>query len=97
MHYNFVTKQFQFFDGSGWYNLGIGLALGACSRPGMLDYDPLLLVSYKYCNGTNWIRVVGVPTLSFCSGSGKTDFRLGTFMVCNGLLWTSIKGFPVFS
>lgn len=95
MQYNSATKQYEFYDGTQWFYLGLGLSLGACTTEGQMDYDPLLTVaSYKYCNGTNWIRIVGVPTLTPCSQEAAMDFRNDTFMVCNGLLWTNIKGFP---
>jgi hypothetical protein len=94
MRYNSTAKQYEFYDGSQWYYLGLGLALGSCTQEAQMDYDPLLAVaSYKYCNGTNWIRIVGVPTLMPCSGAGTMDYMSNTFMVCNGLLWTNIKGF----
>ncbi|HEY8189999.1 MAG TPA: hypothetical protein VIF12_04895 [Micavibrio sp.] len=90
--YNYVTHQMKFYDGSQWYNFGIGAALGACANEGSMEYDPLVITSYKYCNGTNWIKVVGIPTLAFCSSAGAMDFDGSTYLVCNGLVWTNIKG-----
>lgn len=95
MKYNEVEHQYEFYDGSNWYYLGLGLAVGTCTKEGVMDYDPLLVIaSYKFCNGTNWIRIVGIPTLSPCSQEAAMDYRSNTFMVCNGLLWTNIKGLP---
>lgn len=94
MKYNFTTKQYQFFDGAQWYNLGLGVALGACTKEAAMDFEPLVITSYRYCNGTHWIRIVGVPTLSFCSRAGMMDFIGSTYRVCNGLVWTNIKGLP---
>jgi hypothetical protein len=91
MHYNSATRKMEFYDGHAWYNLAISLALGGCGTEGAMDYDALL-VSYKYCNGTSWVRVIGVPTLAVCSKAGQMEFSNGTFLVCNGLLWTNIKG-----
>ena len=92
MRYNQITKQMEFYDGVRWYNFGLGVILGTCDQPGAMDYEPLLLISYQYCNGTNWIKIVGIPTLAVCPKAGMIEYRQSTFMVCNGLLWTNIKG-----
>lgn len=92
MRYNPVSRQMEFYDGTRWYNFGLGLALGTCNTPGAMDYEPLILISYQYCNGTNWVKIVGIPTLAVCNRAGMIDFRQSTFMVCNGLLWANIKG-----
>jgi hypothetical protein len=91
MRYNSSTKMMEFYDGSAWYNFGIGLGLGACTTEGQMDFDNLLS-NYKFCNGTTWIRIIGIPTLAVCSKKGEMDFNGSTFLVCNGLLWTNIKG-----
>lgn len=92
MRYNAASKQMEFYDGTRWYNFGLGVALGVCDKPGAMEYEPLILISYQYCNGTNWVKIVGIPTLSLCNSNGAIDYRQSTFMVCNGLLWTNIKG-----
>lgn len=94
MRYNHASKQMEFYDGTRWYNFGIGLILGSCSQEGALDYEPLILTSYQYCNGSNWVKIVGIPTLVICTKAGAMEYNGTTFLVCNGLLWTNIKGFP---
>lgn len=93
MRYNYVSKNMEFYDGTRWYNFGLGLALGACSREGAMEFDSLL-AAYQVCNGTAWIKIVGIPTLSPCSNKGAMNFNGSTMLVCNGLLWTNIKGMP---
>jgi len=93
MRYNEVSKQMEFYDGVRWYNFGLGVILGTCTQAGAMDYEPLLLTSYQYCNGTHWVKIVGIPTLAVCPTAGMIEYRQSTFMVCNGLLWTNIKGF----
>jgi|GEM_PF-2157929 hypothetical protein len=100
MRYNDVSNQMEFFDGNQWFNFGIelGLDLGGCSVPGEMEYDPLLVLgSYKYCNGSIWIRIVTIPiSLYLCLGTpaGTIDYDSGrkTFLMCNGLAWASMKG-----
>lgn len=94
MRYNQMTQRLEFHDGNQWYNFGLGVALGLCSKEGALDFDPLL-ATYQMCNGTFWIKIVGLPTLSPCTKKGAMDFNGSTFLVCNGLLWTNVKGAPV--
>ncbi len=93
MRYNYTTQRLEFHDGTQWYNFGLGVALGACSREGAMDFDNLL-ASYQVCNGTVWIKIVGIPTLSPCTKKGEMNYSGGTFLVCNGLLWTNVKGAP---
>ncbi len=102
MRFNETSKQMEFYDGSQWFNFGIelGLDLGGCTQEGMMDYDPLLVLgSYKYCNGSIWIRIVTIPiSLNFCLGTvaGTLDYDVGrkTFVMCNGVAWASMKGLP---
>ena len=92
--YNFTTHQMQFYDGSNWYSFNIGIPLGVCTpaQEGAMDFDNVLAV-YQVCNGTNWVKIVGIPiALAFCSNKGEMEFTGGTYRVCNGLLWTNIKG-----
>ncbi|MDB5490861.1 MAG: hypothetical protein JWO78_710 [Micavibrio sp.] len=92
--YNYTTHQMQFFDGTKWYNFGLGLALGTCTTEGAMDFEPILS-TYQVCNGTYWIKIVGIPTLAVCTKKGAMEFNGSTYLVCNGLLWTDIKGFMV--
>ncbi|MFN3827062.1 MAG: hypothetical protein ACK4NR_05480 [Micavibrio sp.] len=94
MRYNSTTQRLEFHDGSEWYNFGLGITLGLCNKEGALEFDNLL-ATYQMCNGTFWIKIVGIPTLSPCSKKGAMDFNGSTFLVCNGLVWTNIKGGPV--
>lgn len=102
MRYNDTSSQMEFFDGNQWFNFGIqlGEVLTACTKPGEMEYDPLLVLgSYKYCNGSMWVRVVTIPiSLYLCVGTaaGTIDYDAGrkTFLLCNGLAWASMKGAP---
>lgn len=89
--YNYVTKKYEFYDGSDWYNFNIGLPLGGCTREAEFEFNNTLSL-YQYCNGTNWIRLVGIPTLTGCSGKAKMDYFSNTYMYCNGLVWVNLKG-----
>lgn len=91
--YNVVARQYEFYDGTRWYYLGLGVALGACSDEAAFEYDPLLVIpSYKFCNGTNWVRIVGITTLAVCTQPLAIDYRSNTFMYCDGLFWNNMKG-----
>lgn len=59
-----------------------------------MDFDPLLgiLGSYRFCNGVQWIEIVGVTTLSLCSKLGEIEVNGDKLQVCNGLFWVNIKG-----
>ena len=93
MRYNNAAKQYEFYDGTRWYYLGLGIALGSCTSEAAFEYDPLLIIpSYKFCNGTNWIRIIGVTTLATCSQPRAIDYRSNTFMYCDGLFWNNMKG-----
>jgi hypothetical protein len=92
--YNFVTHQLEFYDGSGWYNFGLGLSLGACTQEGSMEFNDLLSL-YQYCDGTLWIRLVGIPTLSGCATKAEMDYFSDSYFYCNGLVWVNMKGPPV--
>ncbi len=95
MRYNPTVKKYEFHDGTRWYYVGGTLALLETCTPAQeahMEYDPLLILSFKYCDGSFWQRIVGTLTLEPCSGAGVVDYRLNTFMYCNGLLWTRMKG-----
>ncbi len=93
MRYNAAAKQYEFYDGTRWYYFGLGIALGACTNEAAFEYDPLLVIpSYKFCNGTNWIRIVGITTLAVCSQARAIDYRNNSFMYCDGLFWNNMKG-----
>ncbi len=93
IRYNYTTQRLEFHDGAQWYNFGLGVGLGACTKEGDLEFDNLL-ASYQVCNGTTWIKIIGIPTLAACTKKGEMDFNGSTFLVCNGLLWTDVKGAP---
>lgn len=95
MRYNNVAKKYEFHDGTKWYYVGGTLTLLETCTPeqeAQMEYDPLLIISYKYCDGSHWQRIVGTATLELCSQPGVIDYRLNTYMYCNGLLWTRMKG-----
>lgn len=93
MRYNNAAKQYEFYDGTRWYYFGLGIALGSCTNEAAFEYDPLLVIpSYKFCNGSNWIRIVGITTLAICSQVRAIDYRSNTFMYCDGLFWNNMKG-----
>jgi hypothetical protein len=89
--YNFVTKKYEFYDGTDWYNFELGVPLGACTNEAEMEFSTLLSL-YQYCDGTNWIRLVGTPTLSFCSQAGTLDYFSSSYYYCNGLVWVNMKG-----
>lgn len=92
--YNFVTKKYEFYDGADWYNFELGVSLGACTNEAETEFSTLLGI-FQYCNGTNWIRLVGTPTLSFCSQAGMMDYFSNSYYYCNGLVWVNMKGLLV--
>jgi hypothetical protein len=92
--YNFVTKKYEFYDGTDWYNFELGVPLGACTNEAETEYSTLLGM-FQYCNGTNWIRMVGTPTLSFCSQAGMMDYFSNSYYYCNGLVWVNMNGLLV--
>lgn len=96
MRYNDVSKRMEFHDGTGWFNFALGVPVGGCTREGEMDYDPLLgiLGSYRYCNGSLWIQVLGVTTLDVCSSKAAIEVTGNKLQVCNGLFWVNIKGLP---
>ena len=71
----------------------MGRGLGACRLEGGMEFENLL-ASYQVCNGTVWVKIVGVPTLPPCTNKGAMNLNGSTMLVCNGLLWTNIKGMP---
>ncbi len=96
MRYNSTAKKMEFFDGSQWFNFGISIGVGACTKAGAMDYDTLL-GSYKYCNGATWVSIAVVPiSLYFCIGTRpgtiNYDSVRKSFLMCNGLAWTNMKG-----
>ncbi|MBU0858637.1 MAG: hypothetical protein KJ667_01750 [Alphaproteobacteria bacterium] len=97
MRYNNVSKRMEFHDGSGWFNFGLGLPVGACGKEGEMDFDPLLTIlgSYRFCNGTNWIQIVGLTTLALCSKKAAIEVSGNKLQVCNGTFWVNIKGAAV--
>ncbi len=94
MRYNNVSKKMEFYDGDGWFNFALGVPVGACASEGTMDFDPLLgiLGSYRYCNGANWIEILGVTTLALCVKLGEIEVSGNKLQVCNGLFWVNIKG-----
>jgi hypothetical protein len=94
MRYNGTTNKMEFYDGTGWYNFGLGLPVGSCSTPGTMDYDPLLTIlgSYRFCNGTSWIQIIGLTTLTPCAQKATIEVSGDKLQVCNGLFWVNIKG-----
>lgn len=98
MHYNFTNHQMEFFDGAQWFAFnGTTLLTNSCTKEGVMDYDPLILLTYKYCDGSHWVKVIGIPTLAVCTKAGAIHFNGSTFLVCNGSLWADIKGAPAAS
>ena len=93
MRYNATIKNMEFYNGSNWFGFGLGVGLGACpaASEGTMEYDGLLN-SYRLCNGTVWVTLLGTPTLAVCGSVGSIDYRSNTFMYCNGLLWMNLKG-----
>jgi hypothetical protein len=67
--YNFVTKKYEFYDGADWYNFELGVSLGACTNEAETEFSTLLGI-FQYCNGTNWIRLVGTPDLKLLLPGG---------------------------
>ena len=92
--YHQASHVMRFYTGSQWYEFGIGASLGGCAKEGEMDYDPIIISAYKYCNGTNWVHVVGIPTIALCGKVGEMNFTGSTYLVCNGTVWTDIKGLP---
>ena len=94
MRYNNISKKMEFHDGTGWFNFAIGVPVGGCSTEGAMDFDPLLgiLGSYRFCNGTQWIEILGVTTLAICTKLGEIEVTGSKLQVCNGLFWVNIKG-----
>lgn len=91
MHYDNGDSRYEFFDGTSWYDIALGLVLGACTKEAEVDFDKILL-TYKYCNGANWVPVGGSLTLSFCGKQAEVDFFNNSYHFCNGLLWIRMKG-----
>lgn len=93
MRYNSTIKNMEFYDGVNWYGFGLGLGLGGgpSSSEGTMEFDGILN-TYRLCNGTVWITLIGLPTLALCSKVGAIDYRSNTFMYCDGLLWMNLKG-----
>lgn len=96
MRYNDISKSMEFHDGNAWHNFLLGLPVGPCSHEGEMDFDPLLSVlgTYRFCNGTDWIQVLGVTTLDFCSQKAAIEVTGNKLQVCNGIFWVNIKGLP---
>ena len=94
MRYNDISKKMEFHDGSDWFNFALGIPVESCSSEGTMDFDPLLgiLGSYRFCDGTNWIEIVGVTTLALCGKLGEIEVTGNKLQVCNGLFWVNIKG-----
>lgn len=92
--YNYVTKKYEFYDGTNWYNFELGLPLGACVTEAEMEFSTLLNL-YQYCNGTNWIRLVGTITLGVCPQVGLMDYFSNSYYYCNGLVWVNMKGLLV--
>jgi hypothetical protein len=90
MSYNSTTKRYTFFDGLILRNIGISTTLFSCTGDGKMEYDTLLN-SYKYCNGTVWVLMVGIPTLTPCTKTAAIDFFNSSYHYCNGIVWVNIR------
>lgn len=89
--YDYGDHVYKFYDGSDWYEVGTGFGLIGCSKEASLDFVAVT-GSYRYCNGTVWIPVIGTLTLSSCAKKGARAFFSNSYYYCNGLLWVNIKG-----
>ena len=90
MSYNSTTKRYTFFDGLILRNIGISTTLFSCTGDGKMEYDTLLNM-YKYCNGTVWVLMIGIPTLTPCTKRAAIDFFNSSYHYCNGIVWVNIR------
>lgn len=70
--------------------MGAPILLTSCG-PGQksgIQYDTLLN-TLKYCNGSVWMTMFGLPTLSLCTKKGAWRYNKGVNRpeFCNGALW----------
>lgn len=91
MHYNEVSKSYEFYDGANWYSVLATPSLFSCALEGAMDFDTLLS-SYKFCNGSKWVVIHGLVTSSLCSDTAAMNYTGGSYFYCNGLFWVNMKG-----
>ncbi len=88
------VNKYKVYNGASWNYIGDPIVLTSCNatKKAQIDYDPLLGI-LKYCNGSVWMTMVGLPTLALCSDPGKWRFNDGynSLEICNGLLWMSMN------
>ena len=78
MQYDTASNQMVFNDGSGWFYFAAALGTGSCSVPSEMNYDRTLK-TYRYCNGSAWMKVVGLPSIAPCATEGELTYRNGSF------------------
>src|SRR5690606_901246 len=64
------------------YSVAACATLGTCTSAGDLGYESSL-PSYKYCNGSDWIKVDGGTTVENAGSSGPV-----TVFLTSGSSWT---------
>lgn len=72
---------------------GTPVTLGSCSTAGEWGWDSTNL-TYRYCNGTDWVSMESATTAGSCSGITAStleyDGALTNYKFCNGTNWIEV-------